>query len=40
MNNLLNTLLEEKEKLDKLYQMEEQHRKRIHETLDLSLIHI
>jgi|GEM_PF-6139526 len=34
MNNLLNTLLEEKEKLDKLYQMEEQHRKRIHETLD------
>lgn len=34
MNNLLNTLLEEKEKLDKLYQMEEQHRKRIHENLD------
>lgn len=34
MNNLLNTLLEEKEKLDKLYQMEEQHRKKIHENLD------
>lgn len=34
MNNLLNTLLEEKEKLDELYQMEEQHRKKIHENLD------
>lgn len=38
MNNLLNTLLEEKEKLDKLYQMEEQHRKRIHENLDMLTI--
>ena len=34
MNNLLNTLLEEKEKLDELYRIEEQHRKRIHENLD------
>lgn len=31
MNDLLNTLLEEKEKLDELYRIEEQHRKRIHE---------
>ena len=30
MNGLLNTLLEEKEKLDELYQMEEQHRKKIY----------
>ena len=34
MNGLLNTLLEEKEKLDELYRIEEQHRKRIHENLD------
>lgn len=34
MNGLLNTLLEEKEKLDELYRIEKQHRKRIHENLD------
>lgn len=38
MNDLLNILLEEKEKLDELYRIEEQHRKRIHENLDMLTI--